>query len=236
MADEVDLLVAEAATVGVAVGTDAARALLAWLDAVATAPVNVSGIRERTEARRKHLVDSLSCLPLAGLEPGQRCVDLGSGGGFPGVPVAILRPEVRMVLVDAAARKVAFLRSALAEAGLERVEVLQARAEALGRAAGWRESVDCVLARAVAPLPVLAEYGLPLCRLGGRLIALKGPRADEEAAAAARAVSVLGGELGGVRTLVLPGGGGRVVVRVDKVRPTPARYPRPEGTPSRRPL
>lgn len=234
--DDVSALLAESAEVGVPLEGRAAEAMLAWLELVEAATINVSGIRDRVEARRKHLVDSVACLPVARLLDGERCLDLGSGGGFPGVPVAICRPGVHVDLVDATGKKVQFLNAAIAALGLQNVRAIQARAEVLARHAAWRERVDCVFGRAVAPLRVLVEYALPFCRPGGRLVALKGARAANEMVAAEMAVSVLGGVFGERRAFDLPGGGGRVVVRIDKIRPTPAAFPRGTGIPARRPL
>lgn len=236
MEEYLALLIAEARLVGVEISVETARRMLLLLELVAAAPLNLTSVRSAEDMRRKHLVDSLSCLPVARLGGGEWCVDLGSGGGFPGLPVAIACPWVRMDLVEATGKKVAFLEGAVARLGLANVLVRHDRAEALGRRDGWRDRVDCVLARAVAPLPVLMEYALPLCRAGGRLVALKGIKADEEMAMAQRAANLLGGTFGEQRRLELPGGGRRVVVRVDKTGPTPGRYPRAPGVPARRPL
>ncbi len=233
---DTEVLIKEAEEVGVCLGRAEAEAMLGWLVRVQEAPFNISAIRDAVEGRRKHVVDSLSCLPLARLRAGERCLDLGSGGGFPGIPVAVVCPNVDMVLVDASGKKASFLRAAVAELGLRNVTVEQARAEDLGRDVAWRERTDCVLARAVAPLRVLLEYGLPLCQLGGRLLALKGKGVWQELGSAERAARTLGGRFGEERMLELPGGGKRVIVRIDKMSHTPSRFPRSAGTPARRPL
>lgn len=220
-----------------ALGREQAERLLRLLELVRGAPFNLTAIRDPAEMRRKHLLDSLTLLPVARLAAGERVFDVGSGAGFPGLVLAVVCPEVRVELIEANARKGGFLQSAADALHLPNVGVRIARAEDLGREAGWRASADCVVARAVAPLPVLLEYVLPLCRVGGRCVALKGPRAPEEVAAAANALNVLGGVSPAPVLLRLPGGGEqRVLVRIDKVRPTPARYPRAAGQPARRPL
>jgi 16S rRNA (guanine527-N7)-methyltransferase len=234
---EAELLRAEAAAVGVQLGPEAAERLLALCGLVREAPFNLTAVRDPDDMRRKHLVDSLACLPLADLRAGERVLDLGSGAGFPGLPVAIACPEVQMVLVEAVGKKAEFLRRAVERLGVAHACVVQARAEDLGRRAEWRERSDCVLARAVAPLRTLLELALPLCRVGGRLIAFKGKRAEEELAAARGALEVLGGSCTARRELRLPGGGEhRTLLRIEKVAPTPPGYPRRAGVPTRRPL
>ena len=219
------------------VGPVQAASLLRLATFVATAPLNVTAIREAAEVRRKHLLDSLSCLRLVHLAGGQRLLDIGSGGGFPGLPLAIMRPQAEVHLLEASRRKGAFLASAALALGLPNVAVIAERAEAVGQMPGYREQFDWVVARAVAPLRVLLEYGLPFCRMGGCLVAMKGPRVDEEIAGAGRALGVLGGRWGERIDLILPGSDERrSLVCAVKVRGTPRRYPRKPGVPTRQPL
>lgn len=230
-------LVAEAGEVGVNLEAGHVLALRKLAQLVMGAEINVSGLHNEADVRRKHLVDSLSCLALARLSPGDRVLDLGSGAGFPGVPVALVRPDVSMILVEPRARKAAFLRTMLAGLGREDIEVIQARAEDLGRRSEWRDSADCVLARAVAPLRVLIELAVPLCRVGGRLVALKGPAAFLETQESGAALRELGAALRRTHALTLPGGADRrVLLEIEKLVPTPGRYPRRAGLPQLRPL
>jgi len=196
---------------------------------------NLTAVRDRDEIYRRHFLDSLSLAAFWDEPPGS-LVDLGTGGGFPGLPLKILRPAISLTLVDSVGKKTAFLEHVSRRLGLEGVRVLTARAEELGRQRAERERYDLVTARAVAELRVLVEYGLPLLRVGGRMLAPKGAGAFEEAAAAANAIELLGGELAAVEPLSLPGLDARAVVVIDKVAPTDARYPRPVGTPARKPL
>ncbi len=183
---------------------------------------------------RALLEDSLVLLDFLPSGP-LRVIDVGSGGGLPGLPLKIARPELQLTLLEANRRKAAFLVQAAASLGLRDVEVVARRAEEAGRDPRHREAYDFALARALAPMPVLAELCLPFVAVGGRLLAMK---ADSiaEAEAARSVIERLGGELIAVsaaastaRTL------GQVVV-VEKVRPTPAEYPRRPGVPGRRPL
>ncbi|HEY8394108.1 MAG TPA: 16S rRNA (guanine(527)-N(7))-methyltransferase RsmG [Thermaerobacter sp.] len=200
---------------------------------------NLTGIRDDAEALAGHYLDSL--LPLARREEwpgGGTLVDVGSGAGFPGIPLhVVLGNGWHTVLVESQRKKAAFLERAVGQLGLRGVEVRAERAETLGRDARWRERADVAVARALARLDVVAEYALPLVRLGGRLWAYKGPRAREEIDACRDAVRSLGGEIAGVWRFVLPGSGGeRWLVLVRKERPTPASFPRRAGIPRKRPL
>lgn len=178
--------------------------------------------------------DSLALL--AYLPPGPlRVVDVGSGGGLPGLPLRLARPELQLTLLEANHRKAAFLVQAAARLGLEGVEVLAERAELTGRAAGRREAYDVALARALASMPVLAELCLPLVRVGGRLLAMKADAGDEVAAAEA-AIRRLGGEVVEVGPAPTAARGLGQVVVVAKTAPTPAEFPRRPGVPGRRPL
>ncbi|MFO7318624.1 MAG: 16S rRNA (guanine(527)-N(7))-methyltransferase RsmG [Limnochordia bacterium] len=198
--------------------------------------LNLTAITGAREAAVKHVCDSLTCL-LAGQWPrGGAVCDLGSGGGFPGMVVALARPDLRVRLVDAAGKKVAFLASVVEKLGVG-ASVRHGRAEELGKEPGWREEHDVVVARAVAPLAVLLEYALPLCRVGGWFIAMKGPDYQDELAASRKALEILGGRVDHVREIRLPlDAGRRALIAVEKERPTPASYPRRPGIPSRRPL
>ncbi len=164
----------------------------------------------------------------------RRIVDVGSGGGLPGLPLAIARPELDFTLVEADQAKAAFLVQACATLRLGRVEVLARRAEDVGRDPRYREAFDAAVARAVAAMPVLAELCLPLVRVGGRLLAQKTD--SEDVHRAAHAISILGGEL--VEVVPAPSAARRsgTIVIVAKVRPTPEAYPRRAGVPARKPL
>lgn len=178
------------------------------------------------------IADSLVLLPyLAGA---QRLVDVGSGGGLPGLPLKLARPELEVTLIEADQAKAAFLVQAAAGLGLSGVDVLAVRAEDAGRDLRFRETFDVAVARAVAAMPALVELCLPLVRVGGRLLAQKTDRAEVEAAR--QAIKRLGGEVTAVETAASAARDKGLVVVVAKVRPTPDGYPRRAGVPVRRPL
>jgi 16S rRNA (guanine527-N7)-methyltransferase len=187
--------------------------------------VNLTGVETEAAAARVLVLDALACVPH--LPDRGTVVDLGSGSGTPGVPIAVACPELRVLMVEASRKKAAFLGVVLRDLGLANADALHARAEALGRSSAHRERHDAVTARGVAALPVLAELALPLIKVGGLAVFPKGPGAQQEAVAAAAALRLLGGAAE-VRASRL------IVVR--KVAPTPLAYPRRPGVPARRPL
>lgn len=196
--------------------------------------VNLTAIRTPEDFWTKHIRDALAGLQDAALAGGQRVLDLGAGAGLPGIPLAIVVPGLRLVLLEAALRKARFLESAVAALSLD-AEVVHGRAEDLGRQSGRRDAFDRVLARAVAPLGVLVELALPLVRPRGLLVAWKGPAGVHEVAAAARALVELRGEVASLREFRLAGEA-RSIVAIRKLAPCPERFPRRAGVAVRRPL
>jgi 16S rRNA (guanine527-N7)-methyltransferase len=178
------------------------------------------------------IADSLVLLDHLG--EAEKVVDVGSGGGLPGLPLKIVLPSLSMTLVEADQAKAAFLVRACAALGLRDVEVLARRAEDVGRDPPYRESFDVAVARALAPMPVLVELCLPLVRVGGRLLAQK--TENEDIGGAHHAIDALGGSLNSVVAAPSAARGAGTVVIVDKVRPTPPAYPRRAGLPARKPL
>jgi 16S rRNA (guanine527-N7)-methyltransferase len=197
--------------------------------------INLTAISDEHEVAIRHFLDSLRCA-LSWGEPPDSLVDVGAGAGFPGVPLKILRPQLRLTLIESVEKKAAFLRHIAAELGLSDVDIVVGRAETVGRDDAHREQYDVAVARAVAELRVLAEYCLPLCRVGGRFLAPKGAQSADELASAREAIDRLGGRIISVEEVDLPGIERRALVVVEKVAPTPPQYPRAVGVPSKRPL
>ncbi len=197
---------------------------------------SLTSVTDPAEIAVKHFLDSLACLLLRDIQPHERVADIGSGAGFPGLVLAVARPA-HYTLIEATKKRAAFLQRAITDLSLPNITVLPDRAEIIGRHPDHRESYHLSLSRAVAPLPVLLEYALPLTRIGGHFIAYKGPAADEELEKSGDALETLGGRLAHTRRLSLPRSmGDRVLVLVEKIAPTPPRYPRRPGTPAKRPL
>lgn len=214
---------------------DAGEAFVALL-LEANARTNLTRIVEPLDVARLHLLDSLSGLPvLDGLEPG-RALDLGSGGGVPGIVLALARPDVAWTMVDSVHRKADAMRGFAAALGLGNVTVVAERAEILGRDPEHRERYDVVTARACAALPVLAELALPLLHRDGALLAWKGSLSEEELGAGEAAATQLGGGAPEVLATGLVALGDHRFVLLRKTGPTPDRYPRRAGEAARRPI
>ena len=201
---------------------------------------NLTTVTDREEVQIKHFADSLA---VAGIidemaeTSDLSLIDIGSGAGFPGVPLKIIRPAWHVVLVDSTRKKTDFLAHLIRQLDLKNIEVVWARVEEIGRNPTFREQFDVAVARAVADLTVLAEYGLPLLQRGGQLIAQKGSLATDELKTAAKAVKLLGGYHRETRSYTLPGYDKPLqLVVLEKVEFTVAKYPRRPGVPSKRPL
>jgi 16S rRNA (guanine527-N7)-methyltransferase len=198
---------------------------------------NLTAIEAPEEIIDKHFVDSLSCSLAIEFSSISRLVDVGTGAGFPGMVLKIAFPHLHVLLLDAVDKRLRFLQRVAEELQLTGIEILHARAEDAGRDLKWRERADVVVSRAVSRLSTLAEYCLPLARVGGSFLAQKGPQVTDELAEARTAIDILGGGEATVRTLVLPGSEiGRSLLLVPKTRPTPPIYPRRTGTPKKHPL
>ena len=186
--------------------------------------MNLTAITDPADVASLHFLDSAALLTLADFRE-KSVVDVGTGAGFPGVPVAIARPAVQMTLLDSLGKRVEFLRESCGALGLANAACVQARAEEFARE--HRESFDAALSRAVAALPILCELCLPLVKVGGQFLAMKSSHSQEEIDSARRAIEILGGRTAWVRDYTIPGPEvAHRVVCVEKIRETPERYPR----------
>lgn len=191
---------------------------------------NLTAITDRSEVYVKHFADSLLGEPF--IPENARVLDVGTGAGFPSLPVKIARPDIKLTLNDSLLKRIGFLREVISELGLTGVETIHSRAEDLTD----REYYDCVVSRAVAPLNVLCEYCLPFVKPGGTFIAYKADECEEETAAAANAIAVLGGNAARIEKVRLDENTVRSLVIIEKRRPTPGKYPRGKNLPRKSPL
>jgi 16S rRNA (guanine527-N7)-methyltransferase len=212
------------------------RELMKW-----NKKANLTAITDYPSVQVKHFLDSLTIvLALPGNQmqkPDFNIVDVGTGAGFPGVPLKIVFPRPGLVLIEPTAKKTSFLRHIVRTLELENVEVLNSRAEEAGHLPLYREQFDLALSRAVAPLPALVELTLPFCHIGGRFVAHKKGEIDQEINDAKNAIAELGGGLGQIKKIELDEfTDARYLIIIDKIHPTPDKYPRRTGVPQRRPI
>lgn len=206
---------------------------------------NLTGITELSEVQTKHFLDSVVSLPLLAELLGEslpstralHCIDVGTGAGFPGIPLKIVAPRLKWTLMDGTGKKIVFLQQLLEKLNLTDVHLIQGRAEELGRDTGYRGQFDLVVARAVAPMNTLAEYLLPLARMGGFVVIYKGASAAQEFMMARNAIDLLGGETVRMAPVTVPFlNEKRFVFFIQKVRPTSNLYPRGQGLARKKPL
>ena len=199
--------------------------------------MNLTAITDEDEVIEKHFIDSLSCRRVMDMTKVKTCIDVGTGAGFPGIPLKIVYPEIQFVLVDSLNKRVGFLNEVKKALGLEGLEALHGRAEDYAKDAAYREKYDLCVSRAVANLATLSEYCLPYVKVGGMFIPYKSGEIDEEVKGSKKAVKVLGGEIEDVVKFELPGTDiGRSFVKIHKVKNTAKKYPRKAGMPSREPI
>ncbi|TWH46629.1 16S rRNA (guanine(527)-N(7))-methyltransferase RsmG [Sporomusa sp. KB1] len=199
--------------------------------------VNLTAITEPYEVAVKHMIDSLSCYQEELFTPGVRIIDVGTGAGFPGIPLKIFQQDIKLTLMDSLNKRLNFLRAVIDDLSLDGVYTVHARAEEAGKNKQYREQYQLAVSRAVARLNVLCELCLPFVKVGGCFIALKGAQYEEEVREAAKAVTLLGGKIENIKPVNLPGlTDKRAVIYIKKIAVTPQTYPRKAGTPEKKPL
>ncbi|MCB0037517.1 MAG: 16S rRNA (guanine(527)-N(7))-methyltransferase RsmG [Anaerolineales bacterium] len=199
--------------------------------------LNLTRIIEPHDIIIRHFLDSLTCATVMGEVTDQKVIDVGTGAGFPGLPLKILYPDIHLTLVDSVTKKTTFLAAVVEALGLTAVTISDGRAEEIGQQPAYREQYDWVVARSVAEMRILAEYLLPLGRVGGYLLAQKGENAAEEVKSAYQSIRILGGGRVQMHEVRLPDHElTHHLVVIPKERPTPKKYPRRPGLPSKRPL
>lgn len=199
--------------------------------------INITRISAPEEINRKHFLDSLSIFRLIDLPSSASVVDIGSGGGFPGIPMEIWNPDFTMTLVDSLNKRILFLAQVIQDLGLEKTQAVHGRAEDLFQDSRYREGFDLAVSRALAPLPTLLEYALPAVKVGGSIIAMKGPGGAKELDESKKAISVLGGSVGRVDTFTWTKDSyQRTLIEIIKMKETPPDYPRGRGRAKKNPL
>ncbi|MDO4517980.1 MAG: 16S rRNA (guanine(527)-N(7))-methyltransferase RsmG [Bacillota bacterium] len=198
--------------------------------------VNLTAIVDENEFIEKHFIDSLFCITSSEFNDAKTIIDVGTGGGFPGVPLAICYPEKRFMLMDSLAKRMKIVKELCDKIAIKNVQVIHGRAEDLGRDKAMRDKFDLCVSRAVANMSTLSEYCLPLVRPNGVFIAYKGSECEDEVGQAARAIELLGGKLDRIDQAGYNLNYNHKLVYVNKVKPTPKAYPRKAGTPSKKPL
>ena len=199
--------------------------------------MNLTGITEYEEVNEKHFVDSVALVKAVSLNEKQNLIDVGTGAGFPGIPLKIVFPHLKVTLLDSLNKRIKFLDTVIEELGLEHIETIHGRAEDFAKQAHYREQYDICVSRAVANLSTLSEYSLPYVKIGGLFIPYKSGEIEEELSHSEKAITILGGKLDQVIKFELPGSEiGRSFVKIEKVKSTAKKYPRKAGLPSKEPL
>lgn len=197
--------------------------------------INLTAITEPDEIILKHFVDSLTISKY--ISDGTKVVDVGTGAGFPGIPLKIVRQDVDITLLDSLQKRINFLDEVINELNLEKITTIHSRVEDFGKNKKYREEFDIATSRAVANLSTLSEYLLPLVKVGGKVISMKGSLIQEELENSKNAIKILGGQIEKVDEFDLPNSDiSRNIVLIDKIKTTPNRYPRKAGEPSKKPL
>lgn len=199
--------------------------------------VNLTSIIDTDQFIVKHYIDSIMCVPCKEFQNAEKIIDVGTGGGFPGIPLALAAPDKEFVLMDSLNKRIKIINILCAEIGIDNVTAIHARAEELARNKAHRESYDLCVSRAVANLSTLSEYCLPFIKKGGYFLSYKGPDSKQEIRDARNAINILGGKIqreekAAMESFQLE----HKIVYIEKIRETPAKYPRKAGTPSKEPL
>ena len=197
--------------------------------------INLTAITDREEFISNHFVDSVLSYNFREYIDADSIIDIGTGAGFPGIPLAIVSPDKKFVLADSLNKRLKVINELASKIGIDNIETVHGRAEELARNKKYREAFDLCISRAVANLAVLCEYCLPFIKVGGHLLAYKGPDAEEEVKMAEKAIKILGGKLIEIVSVDLDGYDHNIVV-IEKINKTPSKYPRKAGTPGKEPI
>ncbi len=197
--------------------------------------INLTAIVEPKEIILKHFIDSLTIIPY--IKPNESVIDIGTGAGFPGIPIKILREDLKITLLDSLNKRIKFLDEVIKELGLENINAVHARIEEYAKNKQYREKYDVATSRAVANLTTLSEYMLPMVKVKGRAICMKGSEVSDEISKSKKSIKILGGEIVNIEEFTLPKSDNkRNLILIEKTKNTPSKYPRKPGIPSKEPL
>lgn len=234
-----DILVKGLEQLGISVDTKKLEKLLLFKDALLewNEKINLTAITDEKEIFIKHFLDSATCLSSGIIKPGSKAIDIGTGAGFPGMVMKILRDDISMTLLDSLNKRVIYLEDTAKKLALNQTEIIHGRAEEFGIKEGYREKFDIALSRAVAPLNVLAEYCLPYVKKEGYFLCQKGPTYRDEMEEAGNAIELLGGSIDNIEEHFLPYSDiTHYILVIKKVKNTPTKYPRKPGKPAANPI
>ena len=240
--DDENILIDGAQKMGITLNKEQIKKISRYLELLIqwNQKINLTSLKTPQEIIIKHFLDSISCIKVINKYTDTEeisVIDVGTGAGFPGMPIKIICPSIKLSLLEARKKKTMFLEKVIEEMNFKQVKILNGRAETFGKGADYREKYDIAISRAVARLNVLSECCLPLVRVGGLFIAQKGRSYKEETEKGLNAVQVLGGELIGVESVRVPFiNQERYLLLIKKIKYTPSKYPRREGLPQKRPL
>lgn len=199
--------------------------------------MNLTGITDYDEVNLKHFTDSLTIVRINEMNDVSTLIDIGTGAGFPGLPIKIAFPHIKVVLLDSLNKRIKFLDKVIEELNLDNVVTLHGRAEDYAKKVEYREQFDVCVSRAVANLSTLSEYCMPFIKKGGCFVSYKSAESDEEISKSENAIDLLGGKMDKIEKFILPGSDmGRALVKINKVKNTPKKYPRKAGVPGKEPL
>ena len=196
--------------------------------------INLTAITKEEDVILKHFIDSISINKY--IQEHNKIMDIGTGAGFPGIPLKIINPNTEFILVDSLNKRIQFLEEVKKELCLEKIQLIHSRVEDLAKNKNYREKSDAIVSRAVANLRVLVEYMLPFLKKDGICICMKGPNIKEEIEEAQNAIDILGGKLDNIENIQLPGNLERNIILIRKIKDTPEKYPRKAGMPTKQPL
>lgn len=199
--------------------------------------INITAITEDREVDIKHFLDSLTAFNSEKLWGNKKIIDIGTGGGFPGIPLKIINPQLNVTLLDSLNKRIIFLKEVIENLALKNIDAIHGRAEELSRKEDYREKYDVCVSRAVASLDTLSEYCLPFVKQGGYFISMKGPEVEEEIKLSQRAIDLLGGRVEDIQIIKIPESDiSHSLIIIKKIRQTPTKYPRGGGKPRKNPL